>query len=88
MHFSLSRIGRTGRVGNRGKATSFYDSENTGDNELRGDLVRMLKTAQQPVPAFLGDASGSLGGDQYGGTDIRNPDGAGAGKPQVDEDEW
>lgn len=37
----VHRIGRTGRLGNRGKATSFYDS---GDNRsLATDLVRILE---------------------------------------------
>jgi len=36
---SLFRIGRTGRVGNVGKATSFYDPKNQNDNNLAQDLV-------------------------------------------------
>ncbi|PSN55909.1 ATP-dependent RNA helicase vasa [Blattella germanica] len=36
----VHRIGRTGRVGNRGRATSFYDSEQ--DVHLAKDLVRTL----------------------------------------------
>lgn len=55
---------------------------------MRDDLVRILKTAGQPVPAFLGDSSGgALGGDQYGGTDVRKP--VAAGQVQVEDDgEW
>lgn len=37
----VHRIGRTGRVGNTGKATSFYDSGN--DSSLAGDLAKILK---------------------------------------------
>ena len=37
----VHRIGRTGRVGNTGKATSFYDSGN--DSGLAGDLAKILK---------------------------------------------
>jgi hypothetical protein len=55
---------------------------------LRDDLVRILKTAAQPVPAFLGDSTGgALGGDQYGATDIRKPVASGAVQVEA-EDEW
>nr|CAD7199443.1 unnamed protein product [Timema douglasi] len=37
----VHRIGRTGRVGNRGKATSFYNQEQ--DSPLARDLVKILK---------------------------------------------
>ncbi|KAJ4450546.1 hypothetical protein ANN_01973, partial [Periplaneta americana] len=37
----VHRIGRTGRVGNRGKATSFYDPD--VDSILAKDLVKILK---------------------------------------------
>ena len=36
----VHRIGRTGRVGNRGKATSFYDPD--VDAHLARDLVKIL----------------------------------------------
>merc|ERR1711931_180544 len=36
----VHRIGRTGRVGNTGKATSFYDDEH--DADVAGALVEML----------------------------------------------
>lgn len=82
----VHRIGRTGRVGNRGKATSFYDPEN--DGEIRSDLIRMLNTAGQPVPAFLGDASsaGTMDVDTYGGKDIRKP--VEVGLPQAEDEDW
>lgn len=74
----VHRIGRTGRVGNRGKATSFFDSAN--DMPLTGDLVRILKQANQPVPDWLesGGGGGSRtfapgrGSRRFGGVDIRN----------------
>jgi len=68
----VHRIGRTGRVGNLGHASSFFDAEFDGD--VAGKLVAMLTSAKVPVPAWLGEAV-NLGG---GG-------GAGAGD---DEDEW
>lgn len=74
----VHRIGRTGRVGNRGKATSFFDSAT--DIPLTGDLVRILKQAGQPVPDWLeaGGGGGSRtfapgrGSRRFGGVDIRN----------------
>lgn len=68
----VHRIGRTGRVGNRGKATSFFDSET--DSALAGDLVKILNQAGQEVPDWLD--SGSYGGggaysSNFGGHDYR-----------------
>jgi len=74
----VHRIGRTGRVGNRGKATSFFDSDI--DMPLIGDLVKVLKQAGQTVPDWL--LSGGGGGSRtfasarisrrFGGEDIRH----------------
>ncbi|XP_060846662.1 ATP-dependent RNA helicase vasa-like [Rhopalosiphum padi] len=61
----VHRIGRTGRLGNSGRAVSFYDS--SSDNNLSSDLVRILKQADQEVPSFL-DGGGSYGGNSYGGS--------------------
>nr|4D25_A Chain A, BMVLG PROTEIN [Bombyx mori]4D26_A Chain A, BMVLG PROTEIN [Bombyx mori] len=47
----VHRIGRTGRVGNRGKAVSFYDSDQ--DLALVADLSKILRQADQSVPDFL-----------------------------------
>lgn len=82
----VHRIGRTGRVGNRGKATSFFEPNE--DQPLAADLVRILKQAKQPVPEFLTNAGGGSGGYDkkgFGGRDVRNsnvPEAHGA-----DEDE-
>ncbi|KAL0129964.1 hypothetical protein PUN28_001909 [Cardiocondyla obscurior] len=73
----VHRIGRTGRVGNRGKATSFFDL--TNDGPLTDDLVRILKQAKQPIPDWLesGGSGGSRsympgrGSRRFGGEDIR-----------------
>lgn len=82
----VHRIGRTGRVGNRGKATSLF--EPSEDQPLAADLVRILEQAKQPVPDFLKTAGGG-GGDfnkrGFGGRDVRRsnvPEAHGA-----DEDE-
>ena len=57
--------GRTGRVGNIGKATSFYDTET--DTDVAGPLVEMLAKASIPVPDWLGEAGASGGGGGGGG---------------------
>ena len=41
----VHRIGRTGRLGNTGRATSFYDQQ--VDSGLAGDLLRTLADSQQ-----------------------------------------
>nr|BAJ07808.1 putative vasa protein [Anneissia japonica] len=72
----VHRIGRTGRVGNLGKATSFFDSSKNG-NVARA-LIKTLADAQQEVPDFLegvadsavGTYHGSSGGT-FGGRDTR-----------------
>ena len=46
----VHRIGRTGRIGNQGQATSFYNERDEG---LAPDLVKLLLENQQPVPDFL-----------------------------------
>ena len=45
------RIGRTGRVGNDGRAFSFIDW--VDDGKIQKDLVRILKQSGQVVPDFL-----------------------------------
>ncbi|RWS16267.1 putative ATP-dependent RNA helicase DDX4-like protein [Dinothrombium tinctorium] len=71
----VHRIGRTGRVGNIGKSTSFYDPST--DKELARSLCKILSDAQQKVPDWLNDESGessfagNSGRSNFGGTDIR-----------------
>lgn len=47
----IHRIGRTGRIGNTGRAISFFDPER--DSTLVDKLVKALKQAQQTVPDFF-----------------------------------
>ncbi|KAI4480299.1 hypothetical protein M0804_010297 [Polistes exclamans] len=80
----VHRIGRTGRVGNRGKATSFFDPE--VDNPLVSDLVKILKQADQPIPDWLLSASDNnrsyaSGMSTFGAEDIRNFGEEGNGVP-------
>ncbi|KAK6952399.1 hypothetical protein Daesc_006935 [Daldinia eschscholtzii] len=46
----VHRIGRTGRIGYTGSATSFYTER---DEPLAADLTKILMETQQPVPDFL-----------------------------------
>ncbi|XP_004520983.1 ATP-dependent RNA helicase vasa isoform X3 [Ceratitis capitata] len=71
----VHRIGRTGRVGNNGRATSFFDPEQ--DSAVANDLVKILEGASQKVPEFLrsyfGGGGGGFGNSQnnFGGRDVR-----------------
>jgi probable ATP-dependent RNA helicase DDX4 len=62
----VHRIGRTGRCGNLGKATTFFDSDR--DAELARGLVNVLSGAQQEVPDWLDEiAQGAYGAGGFGG---------------------
>ena len=81
----VHRIGRTGRVGNKGKATTFYDPEN--DSAIAGEIVRILTQAEQLVPEFLGSTGNNFGdAEQFGALDIRK--GVDAGHTQEPDEEW
>ncbi|KAG8312575.1 putative ATP-dependent RNA helicase ddx4 [Homalodisca vitripennis] len=90
----VHRIGRTGRVGNRGKATSFFDSE--ADGPLASFLVKILQQANQEIPDWMDSASYGGGssfsmGRNFGGTDFRKTDSFNNGpQPQSAEaeEEW
>lgn len=69
----VHRIGRTGRAGNLGKATTFFTDANRGSAK---DLVRILEDAKQVVPPWLralssgsfsmGNGSSGAGGGRGG----------------------
>jgi len=72
----VHRIGRTGRVGNTGCATSFYDSKEDGG--LATALLDILTEAQQTVPNWLEvearrnpEGHHGTGGHRGGSRDIR-----------------
>ena len=73
----VHRIGRTGRVGNLGKATSFFDPDNPQDALLAPSLLQIMKQADQVVPEFLSDfveKKGSFGADDFGGDNFTSAD--------------
>lgn len=50
MKLLTTRSGRTGRIGNHGLATTFYNSNDEG---IAPDLVKILIECEQEVPSFL-----------------------------------
>ncbi|KAL8600995.1 hypothetical protein ACOMHN_030652 [Nucella lapillus] len=72
----VHRIGRTGRCGNLGHATSFYNPDT--DHAMVGHLVRILGEANQEVPDWLADYANTAGGGgrgtgRFASKDIRRP---------------
>lgn len=69
----VHRIGRTGRVGNNGHATTFFDPD--VDTALGKDLVKILQLAGQSVPEFLSIYENtnhfSSFSNPYSGRDVR-----------------
>lgn len=75
----VHRIGRTGRAGNTGVATAFF---NRGNRGVVRDLMDLLKEANQDVPAFLETVareSSFGGGGRGGGGRARGGGGRGGG---------
>ncbi|KAF2876515.1 P-loop containing nucleoside triphosphate hydrolase protein [Massariosphaeria phaeospora] len=60
----VHRIGRTGRAGNTGISTAFF---NRGNRGVVRDLLDLLKEANQEVPAFLESIAREGGGFGGGG---------------------
>lgn len=61
--FDANSIGRTGRAGNTGRATAFF---NRGNRNIVRDLMDLLKEAKQEVPGWL-DAVAMEGASGFGG---------------------
>ncbi|TAQ84370.1 hypothetical protein B7494_g7305 [Chlorociboria aeruginascens] len=90
----VHRIGRTGRAGNTGISTAFF---NRGNRGIVRDMIDLLKEANQEVPSFLENiaressfgGSGGRGGRSGGGRgrgggahrDVRKFGGGGFGGP-------
>ncbi|KAI0840198.1 DEAD-domain-containing protein [Hypoxylon sp. FL0890] len=86
----VHRIGRTGRAGNTGHSTAFF---NRGNRGVVRDLIELLKEANQEVPAFLetiaressygggrgGRGGGGRGRGQNANRDFRKYGGGGGG---------
>ncbi|RYP04256.1 hypothetical protein DL765_010246 [Monosporascus sp. GIB2] len=87
----VHRIGRTGRAGNTGHSTAFF---NRGNRGVVRELIELLKEANQEVPAFLetiaressfgggggrGGRSGGRGRGQAANRDFRKYNGGGGG---------
>lgn len=58
----VHRIGRTGRAGNTGISTAFF---NRGNRGVCRDLIELLKEANQEIPSFLENIAREGGG--FGG---------------------
>lgn len=69
----VHRIGRTGRAGNTGIATAFF---NRGNRGVVRDLIDLLKEAHQDVPSFLENIARE--GSGYGGRGGRGGRGRGS----------
>ena len=78
----VHRIGRTGRAGNTGVATAFF---NRGNRNIARDMVDLLEEAKQEVPQFLNSISRESGrggpsrGRSGGSRDIRRSGGRSGG---------
>ncbi|GAA5898746.1 hypothetical protein JCM5296_006706 [Sporobolomyces johnsonii] len=85
----VHRIGRTGRAGNTGAATAFF---NRGNRNIVRDMIELLREAKQEVPAWLEAVAregGGFGGGRGGGRggrgrtpasrDVRSSGGGGFG---------
>lgn len=74
----VHRIGRTARIGNEGRATSFYNDRN---EDLAEDLVKILLESNQEIPSFLEhfkpEDPNTI--EWHDGTDDESDDGFGGG---------
>lgn len=76
----IHRIGRTGRIGNEGKAISFLSTENGASLEnvsLLKELAHIMVNSGKTPPAWFDplveatEANGGAGGWSWGGQDVR-----------------
>lgn len=78
----VHRIGRTGRVGNLGLATSFFNDKN---RNMAVDLVELITETNQDLPEWLGNISKEMdnGGHRGGGRTYGGGGGRGGNKLYV-----
>lgn len=60
----IHRIGRTGRIGNKGRATSFFCQDK--DENIARALVKTLSDSEQVVPSWLEEIADTALGTGYG----------------------
>ncbi|KAH7402580.1 P-loop containing nucleoside triphosphate hydrolase protein [Pyrenochaeta sp. MPI-SDFR-AT-0127] len=74
----VHRIGRTARIGNEGKASSFFNDRN---EDIGEDLAKILVESKQAVPDFLEHhkPEDPTAIDWHDGTDDESDDGLGGG---------
>ncbi|CAF2112819.1 DEAD-box ATP-dependent RNA helicase 52-like [Brassica napus] len=84
----VHRIGRTGRAGNSGLATAFFNDNNTS---MAKPLAELMQEANQEVPDWLsryasrasfGGGKNKRSGGRFGGRDFRRESGGYGGGPR------
>jgi ATP-dependent RNA helicase DDX3X len=81
-NYQVHRIGRTGRAGNKGKATAFFNISH--DKNIVGELLEILGEAKAEIPDFLNECLREVDRDrnyrrQTGGGGFRGRGGRGGG---------
>ena len=76
--FNWLFLGRTGRVGNLGKATSLFCPD--FDGKMSAGLVKVLAAAQRDIPDFVAAAAKENPAEEDGGGDDAGADG--------DDEDW
>jgi len=66
----VHRIGRTGRVGNLGKATSLFCPDT--DGKISAGLVKVLADAEKEVPSYLTESANENPADEEGGAAVED----------------